>query len=98
MHDEIQIRYNGKFFTGPILAGSAKLAFESLVEQLVKFGHASKDRAVGLKAKGFKPMLRPAGESPLQFMWNRALAAEANNVHVIFSMYDHCGWRFFGRI
>lgn len=98
MQQEIQVRYNGKFFTGPILAGTARLAFESLIEELVKRGHAKTSKAEQLMARGFKPMLRLANELPLQFMWNRALAAEENDMHVIFSLYDHAGWRFFGRI
>jgi hypothetical protein len=94
----IEVRYNGKFFTAPILAGRAQLAFETLIEELVRQGHIKTPKAERLMARGFKTALRPANQSELQFMWERALAAEENDVHVIFSLYDHEGWRFFGRI
>lgn len=38
----IEVRYNGKFLGSPILAGRAKSAFETLLEELVRHGHVKR--------------------------------------------------------
>lgn len=84
----IQLRSNGKFYTNAICAASAALAFEDLLMEL-------RGRGVSTDVTGYTTVLRPAGVHALQFMWTRACEAGPKTV---FCLFDHAGWRFFGRL
>jgi hypothetical protein len=53
---------------------------------------------VQIANRKFSMTLRGAGVEPLQFMWDRAVAAEENDIKAVFCLFDHGGWRFFGRV
>jgi hypothetical protein len=94
----IQIRYNGKFFTGVFCAKSVHDAFDEFVETLLRNGHIKTEQKNSILQLQLKNTLMPADEAIVSFMWNHALVAEKMDTKIIYSIFDHGGWRFFGRI
>jgi hypothetical protein len=94
----IQIRYNGKFFTGVFCAKSVNYAFDEFVETLLRNAHIKPEQNDSILQLHFKTTLMPADDAIVSFMWNRALEAEKNDIKIIYTIFDHGGWRFFGRI
>jgi hypothetical protein len=96
--DIIQVRYNGKFFTGVFCAKSATGAFEQFVETLLEMGYITNDHKKMIIKNQFKLTLMTADDAIVSFMWDRAIKAEKNDVKIVYSVFDYGGWRFFGRI
>jgi hypothetical protein len=94
----IHIRNNGKFFTDPITGNNQMNAFLKCVRELVNSNALQAQHENKIIDRGFRRTLMPADDAVTSFMWDRAVAAEENDVHVIFSLFDIGGWRFFGRI
>lgn len=97
-YETIHLRENGKFFTEPFRAQTRQNAFLACVRALIERGVIDKAQENSIIDRGFKPALMPADDLMGSFMWDRAVAADENDVHVIFVVYDFGGWRFFGRI
>jgi hypothetical protein len=94
----VQMRYNGKFFTGIFYAKSAGQAFDLFVETLLKNGHIKYENKNSILQLQFKTTLMSGDNAIGSFMWNHALAAEKSDIKIICSIFDGGGWRFFGRI
>jgi hypothetical protein len=82
----IHERLAGKFYTDPVQANSRQNAFLQVVGEL------------GVEVEEFIPVLMPADDEVISFMWHRAVLLQAEGAYGVFCLYDYGGWRFFGRI
>jgi hypothetical protein len=89
---------NGTFFTDPIKAGHIFMAFAMCLRGLVGADYLSKAKLLSLIPANFKKTLMCHGETVMSFMEKRMVAAVENDVRMIFCLFDHGGWRFFGRV
>jgi hypothetical protein len=94
----LYLEQNGKFYTGPIKTAPIDAAFCFCVSKLAKAGYISENPLNRNFDWSFNTTLRCADEAVMSFMWKRMLAAEENDVRMIFSIFDFGGWRFFGRV